>query len=77
MTDTTSTRPQMAKRSARKRPVEEMLRSLAVTLVDGRHGYTMEFSQNPEGHRQEYNDMESYLRTALDMNKITLTEVIP
>lgn len=38
------------------------VRSRAVETVDGRHGYTYEFSGSPAAHLQEYDDEEARLR---------------
>lgn len=45
---------------------EESLRSVAVSLVDGTHGYTMEFAPSPAAHRNEYDRAESALKIAVE-----------
>ena len=39
-------------------------RSQAVENVDGRHGYTYEFSPSPNNHLSEYDEEEARLRAA-------------
>jgi hypothetical protein len=43
------------------------IREIAVTLVDGKHGYTFEFSASPQAHRDEYDEVERALRAALSV----------
>lgn len=40
----------------------DVIRSWAVENVDGRHGYTYEFSGSPGAHLAEYDDEEDRLR---------------
>lgn len=54
-----------------------MIRDLAVTLVDGRHGYTYEFSSSPEAHRDEYDVCAREIEAALRVNGLTLSKVTP
>ena len=44
---------------------ERYIRQLAVIIVDGRHGFTMEFSSNPEDHAKEYDEEEERLRVGM------------
>ena len=37
-------------------------RGMAVAMVDGKMGYTVEFSNQPEWHAQEYDRVEDHLR---------------
>lgn len=41
-------------------------RDCAVEIVDGRYGYTVEHSPDPEAHRAEYEQEERRLRAAVD-----------
>lgn len=38
------------------------IRDLAVAMVDATHGYTIEFSNSPEAHAAEYDELERLLR---------------
>ena len=44
---------------------EEEIRALAVEIVDGVHGYTLEFSNSPERHAHDYDWVEERLQAAL------------
>lgn len=45
------------------------VRDAAVQLVDSRHGYTYEFSANPEAHLAEYDEEEARLAAALNKER--------
>lgn len=49
------------------------IRDLAVTMVDGKHGFTMEFAHSPEQHASEYDDMEQLLKAALATSRLKLS----
>jgi hypothetical protein len=49
---------------ALSRQQEIDLRAQAVQLVDGRHGYTMEFAACPQAHSDDYDIEEQRLRAA-------------
>lgn len=50
---------------------QDVIRELAVGLVDCAHGYTMEFSNSPAAHRAEYDDTEENLRIVANTLRIT------
>lgn len=54
---------------------QEHIRSLAVCMVDGQAGYTMEFAPSPVAHREAYNEMERRLRAAMQLNRVRLSRL--
>jgi len=51
---------------------EELVRSLAVALVDVEHGYTMEYAPSPPHHAYLYEKMERSLRACMKTNRVKL-----
>jgi len=51
----------MPKRKVNAGTFREKIRDRAVTAVDARHGYTMEFAPSPAAHRAEYEAEEDRL----------------
>lgn len=55
-----------------RRADASLIRDLAIIMVDGPLGYTMEFSSNPAAHAEEYNAMENLLLSGLEHNRVKL-----
>ncbi len=51
---------------------QEHIRALAVALVDGDSGFTMEFAPSPRAHKDQYDRVEEMLRSALSVNRLRL-----
>lgn len=63
---------QQSKRTPRHKTFDGLLRDLAISMVDGKHGFTMEFAPSPDAHREEYDRMERDLRISLEVLQASL-----
>lgn len=59
---------------SKNRSDRELVRDLAIIMVDGPKGYTMEFASNPEAHAAEYDEMETTLLSGMELKGFKLVK---
>lgn len=56
----------------KRKTQSEHVRTMAITLVDGAAGYTMEFASSPAYHRDKYDEAEQAISIALEINHLKI-----